>query len=147
MAKNNTNDRVDQIDRFHKTRKGRLSFGFIELAVAYVFVSLAIDSGSVWEYLAAAEQAKQAIEQITAVPEVNKTYLGTVQRLADFGAFVEILPGKEGLVHISEMSEKRLNSPNEVVKEGDKVTVKLIGIDERGRLQLSMKAAKKDGEK
>ena len=64
MAKNNTNDRVDQIDRFHKTRKGRLSFGFIELAVAYVFVSLAIDSGSVWEYLAAIVLAVGAVNNL-----------------------------------------------------------------------------------
>ncbi len=92
--------------------------------------------------------AIQFIQTITAEPEVGKVYEGCrVVSVLDFGAFVEILPGKEGLVHISEMSEKRLNSPNEVVKEGDKVTVKLVGIDDRGRLQLSMKAAKKDGEK
>jgi polyribonucleotide nucleotidyltransferase len=62
----------------------------------------------------------------------------------DFGAFVEILPGREGLVHVSEMSEERVNKPSDVVKEGDRVTVKLVAIDDRGRLNLSMKAAKKE---
>jgi polyribonucleotide nucleotidyltransferase len=90
--------------------------------------------------------AIQFIQTITAEPEVGKIYTDCrVVSVLEFGAFVEILPGKEGLVHISEMSEKRLDSPNEVVKEGDKVAVKLVGIDDRGRLQLSMKAAKKDG--
>ncbi len=62
----------------------------------------------------------------------------------DFGAFVQIMPGKEGLVHVSEMSEERVNKPSDVVKEGDKVTVKLVAIDDRGRLQLSMKAAARE---
>ncbi|MEX2014785.1 MAG: polyribonucleotide nucleotidyltransferase [Candidatus Saccharimonadales bacterium] len=92
--------------------------------------------------------AKQFIQTLTAEPEVGRIYENCrVVSVLDFGAFVEILPGKEGLVHISEMSEKRLNTPNEVVKEGDKVSVKLVGIDDRGRLQLSMKAIKKDDKK
>jgi polyribonucleotide nucleotidyltransferase len=62
----------------------------------------------------------------------------------DFGAFVQIMPGKDGLVHVSEMSEERVNKPSDVVTEGDKVTVKLIAIDDRGRLQLSMKAAQRE---
>lgn len=87
--------------------------------------------------------AIQFIQTLTAEPEVGKIYENCrVVSVLDFGAFVEILPGKEGLVHISEMSEKRLDSPKEVVNEGDQVTVKLTGIDDRGRLQLSMKAAK-----
>jgi polyribonucleotide nucleotidyltransferase len=61
----------------------------------------------------------------------------------DFGAFVEILPGQEGLVHVSQMKEERVNKPSDVVQEGDKVTVKLVAIDDRGRLQLSMKEAVK----
>ena len=65
----------------------------------------------------------------------------------DFGAFVQILPGKDGLVHVSEMSEERVKSPSDVVKEGDLVTVKLVAIDDRGRLQLSMKAGKRELEK
>jgi polyribonucleotide nucleotidyltransferase len=62
----------------------------------------------------------------------------------DFGAFVQIMPGKDGLVHISELSEDRVEKTSDVVKEGDKVTVKLVAIDERGRLQLSMKAAARE---
>ena len=64
--------------------------------------------------------------------------------MLDFGAFVEIMPGQEGLVHVSEMSEERVNKPSDVVKEGDSVTVKLVAIDDRGRLQLSMKAAMRE---
>ncbi|MGH7238091.1 MAG: S1 RNA-binding domain-containing protein, partial [Candidatus Saccharimonadales bacterium] len=62
-----------------------------------------------------------------------------VVSVLDFGAFVQILPGKDGLVHVSAMKNERVEKPSEVVKEGDKVDVKLIGIDDRGRLQLSMK--------
>ena len=63
--------------------------------------------------------------------------------MLDFGAFVEIMPGKEGLVHVSEMSDKRVDKPSDVVSEGDRVTVKLLAIDDRGRLVLSIKAANK----
>jgi polyribonucleotide nucleotidyltransferase len=62
----------------------------------------------------------------------------------DFGAFVQIMPGKDGLVHISELSEERVGKTSDVVSEGDKVTVKLVAVDDRGRLQLSMKAAKRE---
>ena len=65
----------------------------------------------------------------------------------DFGAFVEIMPGHEGLVHVSEMAEERVAKPSDVVAEGNKVTVKLVAIDERGRLQLSMKAAAREQSK
>lgn len=82
------------------------------------------------------------VKSITDDPEVGAIYENCrVVSVLDFGAFVEILPGKEGLVHVSEMKEERVKSPSDVVKEGDRVTVKLLGIDERGRLQLSMKAA------
>jgi polyribonucleotide nucleotidyltransferase len=67
-----------------------------------------------------------------------------VVSVLEFGAFVEILPGKEGLVHVSEMAEERVNKPSDVVKEGDKVAVKLVAIDDRGRLQLSMKGAARE---
>jgi polyribonucleotide nucleotidyltransferase len=91
------------------------------------------------------EAAKQWVKNITEEPEVGKIYKDvTVVSVMDFGAFVQILPGKDGLVHVSEMSEERVNKPSDVVKEGDKVTVKLVAIDDRGRLQLSMKAAKRD---
>ncbi len=89
--------------------------------------------------------AIQWIRQITDDPEVGKIYENCrVVSTLDFGAFVEILPGKEGLVHISELSEDRVEKTTDVVKEGDKVTVKLVAIDDRGRLQLSIKAAKRD---
>ncbi len=88
------------------------------------------------------EAAKQFIAHIVAEPEVGAIYEDCrVVTVLEFGAFVEILPGKEGLVHVSEMKEERVNKPSDVVKEGDHVTVKLLAIDDRGRLQLSMKAA------
>ncbi len=91
------------------------------------------------------EKAKQWILSIVEEPEVGKIYYDVpVVSVMDFGAFVQILPGKDGLVHVSEMKEERVNKPSDVVKEGDKVTVKLIAIDDRGRLQLSMKAAQRD---
>lgn len=91
------------------------------------------------------EAAIQFIRTLTAEPEVGKIYENCrVVSVLEFGAFVEILPGKEGLVHVSEMAEERVEKPSDVVKEGDKVTVKLVAIDDRGRLQLSMKAAVRD---
>ncbi len=93
------------------------------------------------------EAAKQWIRDITAEPEVGMIYKDKpVVSVMDFGAFVQIMPGKDGLVHVSEMSEERVKSPSDVVKEGDKVTVKLIAIDDRGRLQLSMKAAARESQ-
>jgi polyribonucleotide nucleotidyltransferase len=87
------------------------------------------------------------IQVITAEPEVGKIYENVpVVSVMDFGAFVQIMPGKDGLVHVSEMAEERVNKPSDVVKEGDKVTVKLVAIDDRGRLQLSMKAAAREQE-
>jgi polyribonucleotide nucleotidyltransferase len=89
--------------------------------------------------------AKQWIQSITAEPEVGSIYKDVpVVSVMDFGAFVQVMPGKDGLVHISELSEDRVEKTSDVVKEGDKVTVKLIAIDDRGRLQLSMKAAAKE---
>lgn len=91
------------------------------------------------------DAAKQMIQGIVAEPEVGLIYHDKpVVSVMDFGAFVQILPGKDGLVHVSELSEERVEKPSDVVKEGDKVTVKLVAIDDRGRLQLSMKAAKRE---
>lgn len=85
--------------------------------------------------------AKAWILGITEDPEVGAIYTDRpVMSVMDFGVFVQIMPGKDGLVHVSEMSNERVGHPSDIVKEGDKVTVKLLGIDERGRLQLSMKA-------
>ena len=86
--------------------------------------------------------AKQWIRSITDDPEVGTIYEGRpVVSVMDFGAFVNIMPGKDGLVHISEISNERIEKTSDVLKEGDLVTVKLLAIDDRGRLQLSMKAA------
>lgn len=91
---------------------------------------------------ASIQKAIDWIQSLTAEPEVGKIYRDVpVVSVMDFGAFVQIMPGKDGLVHVSEMKEERVNKPSDVVKEGDKVTVKLVAIDDRGRLQLSMKAA------
>ena len=97
---------------------------------------------------AAIQKAKDWIASIVEDPEVGKIYVDKpVVSVLDFGAFVQIMPGKDGLVHVSEMSEERVNKPSDVVKEGDLVTVKLVAIDDRGRLQLSMKAAAREMEK
>ena len=94
------------------------------------------------------QRAKDWILSIVEDPEVGKIYVDKpVVSVLDFGAFVQIMPGKDGLVHVSEMSEERVNKPSDVVKEGDLVTVKLVAIDDRGRLQLSMKAAARELEK
>ncbi len=90
----------------------------------------------------AIDAALQWIKDLTAVPEVGKIYSGKVVKLMEFGAFVQILPGQDGLVHISEMGEGRVEKVEDVVSEGDAVDVKLLAIDDRGRLNLSMKDAK-----
>ncbi len=86
-----------------------------------------------------AEKAKMIINGIVSDPEVGTEYDGVVTRLMDFGAFVEFLPGKEGLVHISKMAWNRVEKVEDVLKEGDKVHVKLIEIDSQGRLNLSIR--------
>ena len=88
---------------------------------------------------AAAAKAIQMINDITATAEVGKTYLGKVTRLADFGAFVEILPGTDGLLHISEVAEHRINDVRDELKEGDQVLVKVLAVD-GNRIKLSRKA-------
>jgi polyribonucleotide nucleotidyltransferase len=94
------------------------------------------------------EAARQWIASIVEEPEIGKIYADKpVVSVMDFGAFVQIMPGKDGLVHISELSEDRVEKTSDVVKEGDKVTVKLVAIDDRGRLQLSMKAAARETKK
>ena len=93
---------------------------------------------------AAAEKAMKIVEGIVGDPEIGTVYEGKVTRLMTFGAFVEFLPGKEGLVHISKMAQKRVEKVEDVVHEGDIVKVKLIEIDRQGRLNLSMKDVKED---
>ncbi|TDI48389.1 MAG: polyribonucleotide nucleotidyltransferase [Acidobacteria bacterium] len=87
-----------------------------------------------------AKKAIQIIEELTAVPEVGKTYLGKVQRLVDFGAFVEIIPGTDGLVHISEVADYRVKDVQDEFSEGDQILVKVINIDPQGKVKLSRKA-------
>ena len=89
---------------------------------------------------AAAQEAIRRIEQITADVEVDTIYDGKVVRLMDFGAFVNILPGRDGLVHISQISNERVNQVSDVLKEGDQVKVKVLEVDRQGRVRLSMKA-------
>lgn len=88
----------------------------------------------------ASDRALELINAIVAVPEVGKTYKATVKRIMDFGAFAEIIPGKEGLIHISQLDVKRVAKVSDVVKIGDVFDVKLMEIDEKGRLNLSRKA-------
>ena len=87
------------------------------------------------------EAAKRAVGAVSAVAEPGKIYEGTVTGIKDFGAFVEILPGMDGLCHISELSDKRIPSVEAVCKVGDKMKVKCLDVDERGRIKLSRKAA------
>ncbi len=90
-------------------------------------------------------KAKQMINDIVAEPEVGSIYTDKeVVNIMDFGAFVQIMPGKDGLVHVSEIADERIGHPSDVLKIGDRVTVKLLAVDDRGRLQLSMKAAAKE---
>jgi polyribonucleotide nucleotidyltransferase len=105
------------------------------------------DDGSVHIYSAnrdSLNRAKEIITGMTREIEVGETYHGRVVSIKDFGAFVEVLPGKDGLVHISELADFRVKSVEDVVKVGDMVWVKCIGIDDKGRVKLSRKAAMKD---
>lgn len=90
------------------------------------------------------EEARRRIEIITAKIEVGQIYEGTVQRLLDFGAIVQLLPGKDGLLHISQIANERVNQVSDYLKEGQQVRVKVIEADEKGRVRLSMKALLKD---
>src|SRR5213078_2228831 len=89
----------------------------------------------------AGEAAVARIKAITAEVEVGKVYEGPVLRLLDFGAIVQLLPGKDGLLHISQIAKERVNQVSDYVKEGQAVRVKVIEADEKGRVRLSMKAA------
>jgi polyribonucleotide nucleotidyltransferase len=88
-----------------------------------------------------ADKAISAIESITAEPEIGKIYTGKVTRIMNFGAFVEFMPGREGLVHISQLARERVEKVEDVVSVGDEIVVKLVEIDSKGRLNLSRKAA------
>jgi polyribonucleotide nucleotidyltransferase len=100
------------------------------------------DDGSVKVASASADSIKAAIAWIKSIandPEVGTIYEGTVVKVMDFGAFVNFFGAKDGLVHISQLAKSRVNKVTDVVKEGDKVKVKLLGFDDRGKTRLSMK--------
>jgi polyribonucleotide nucleotidyltransferase len=88
---------------------------------------------------AKADIAISKIEQVTAEIEVGKTYNGKITRIVDFGAFVEVLPGKEGLVHISQIAHERVNKVTDYLEEGQMVDVKVMEIDRQNRVRLSIK--------
>jgi polyribonucleotide nucleotidyltransferase len=94
----------------------------------------------------AAQRAMQMIREIVREVEVGQTYLGRVTRLTSFGAFVEVLPGKEGLVHISELSDRRVNRVEDVVKVGDQILVRVKEIDALGRVNLTRRGLTTEGE-
>jgi polyribonucleotide nucleotidyltransferase len=89
----------------------------------------------------AAAAARKRIDDITAEVEIGKIYEGTVLKILDFGAIVQLLPGKDGLLHISQIAQERVNKVEDYVKEGQVVRVKVLETDDRGRVKLSMKAA------
>jgi polyribonucleotide nucleotidyltransferase len=89
----------------------------------------------------AGEKARQIIEDLTREAEVNRIYKGLVRKVVEFGAFVELFPGTDGLIHISELSDKRVAKVTDVVQEGDEVVVKVLSIDRDGKIRLSRRAA------
>ncbi|MDR1487205.1 MAG: polyribonucleotide nucleotidyltransferase [Deltaproteobacteria bacterium] len=102
------------------------------------------DNGKVTIYSSNAEKAQAAadlVRRYTQVPEIDKIYSGRVVKVMEFGAFVEILPGTDGLVHISQLSHERVQRVSDVVREGDIIDVKVLGIDKQGKIRLSMRAA------
>jgi polyribonucleotide nucleotidyltransferase len=96
---------------------------------------------------AATRRAVEMVQRITAEAEIGKIYRGTVRKVVDFGAFVEILPGTDGLVHISQLAPERVRRVADVVKEGDEVLVKVLDIDKQGKIKLSRKEALEESEK
>ncbi|MGQ9425753.1 polyribonucleotide nucleotidyltransferase [Gilvimarinus sp. F26214L] len=105
------------------------------------------DDGTVRVYSDDAQSLKAATDRIlaiTAEAEIGRIYEGTVVRIVDFGAFVNFLPGKDGLVHISQIADERVNSVSDYLNEGDVVRVKCLDVDQRGRIKLSIKEAKRD---
>ncbi len=108
------------------------------------------DDGTIKIFSSSTESANaliRRIQEITAVPEVGRIYEGEVRTIKEFGAFVQILPGTDGMVHISELANERVKQVTDVVKEGDIIKVKVVEIDNRGRIRLSRKAALAEGEK
>jgi polyribonucleotide nucleotidyltransferase len=90
------------------------------------------------------DRALEMIQAITAEAEIGRTYKGKVSKIVDFGAFVTILPGKDGLVHISQISTERVEKVTDYLKEGQEIFVKVLKIDDRGKISLSMKEVTED---
>lgn len=125
---------------------GKVIKGIIEATKAKINISddgTAVVSGPNHE---AVNQALEMINYLTAEVEVGKIYMGKVMRVTNFGCFVEVMPGREGLVHISQLAENRVNRVEDVVFEGDDLLVKLVGIDDQGRLNFSHKIALREQE-
>ena len=119
---------------------GKVIRGIIERTGVKIDVE---DDGRVNVASADEESAQRAIaiiQELTATPELNKSYLGTVQRITDFGAFVEIMPGVDGLLHVSEIAKHRVQDVRNELKEGEQLMVKVINIDPSGKVRLSRKA-------
>ena len=95
---------------------------------------------------AAAQRALEIISKIVEVPQLGKVYLGKVVKIMEFGAFVEILPGTDGLLHVSQIAEERVRRVEDVLKEGDEVMVKVIEIDKAGKIRLSRRELLREGE-
>ena len=95
---------------------------------------------------AARDAAIEMIQAITAEAEVGEIYTGKVARIVDFGAFVTILPGKDGLVHISQIAEERVENVTDYLSEGQEVQVKVLDVDQRGRIKLSMREVAADAD-
>ena len=105
------------------------------------------DDGTVRIYgsnAASRDAALARVETITAEAKVGEIYMGTVARIVDFGAFVTILPGKDGLVHISQIANQRIENVTDVLSEGQQVRVKVLDVDPRGRIKLSIKEVAED---
>jgi polyribonucleotide nucleotidyltransferase len=120
---------------------GKVIRGIIEATGVKMDVE---DDGTVTIASSDQEAAKKAIEmvqRIAAEAEVGKIYKGTVRKIVDFGAFVEILPGTDGLIHISQLAPERVRRVSDVLKEGDEVMVKVLEIDRQGKIRLSRKEA------
>jgi polyribonucleotide nucleotidyltransferase len=121
--------------------QGKVIKGIVEATGCQIDID---DDGTIHIFSTDGEAAKRAIEhieQITAEVEVGRIYHGKVVGIKEFGAFVEILPDRDGLLHISEMADYRVKQVEDVVKMGDEVDVKVIGVDEKGRVKLSRRAA------
>jgi polyribonucleotide nucleotidyltransferase len=121
--------------------QGKTIKGIVEQTGAKIDVT---DDGTVYiasSDLEAGKAALDIVQNVTADVEVGKIYRGKVTRVMSFGAIVEILPGRDGMCHISELDERRVREVEDICREGDKIAVKVIGVEDNGRIKLSRKEA------